>query len=148
MATDPLQHRAYADLVVQRAADQLHELLKTVTANIDPFPAFPGSMFSYGIEIAPGSGAADRFGCVVLGEDGELYELRIGLDVEQVESGNPLAMRSEERVQIEDLPPAEYVGYAHRALTAAVDYLLDRHEVRLAAPTAEPPPDGSPGPGG
>ena len=73
-----------------------------MAAEIDPFPPFPGSMFSYGIEVDPGAGGASGSagpegagrGCVVLAEDGELYELQIGLDVDQVESGNPLAMRS------------------------------------------------------
>ncbi len=128
--TDPLQHRAHADLIVQRAADQLRALLATVAASIDPFPAFPGSMFSYGIEIAPGAGGQEPYGGVVLGEDGDLYELQIGMDVEQVASGDPVAMRSEQRVRLEDMPPAQYVGYGHRALVAAVDHLLEQAEKR------------------
>ena len=60
MADDPLQHRAHADLIAQRAADQLRELLRTVASQIDPFPPFPGSMFSYGIEVE-GIAAQDRY---------------------------------------------------------------------------------------
>ena len=127
MAGDPLVHRAHADVITQRAAEQLRELLGTLVREIDPFPPFPGSMFSYGIEVDPGEAEGGNRGCVVLGEDGELYELQIGLDVEQVESGNPSAMRSEERVPLE-LPPAEYVGYAHRAVAAAVEHLLRRRK--------------------
>ena len=136
MASDPLVHRAHADVIVQRAAEQLRELLHAVAAEIDPFPPFPGSMFSYGIEVDPGAGGASGSagpegagrGCVVLAEDGELYELQIGLDVDQVESGNPLAMRSEERVRLDDLSPAEYVDYAQRAVAAAVEWLLKQQE--------------------
>jgi len=119
---DPLQHQAHADLIVQRAADQLRQLLKTLAAQIKPFPEFPGTFFSYGIEVD--TGMSSEQGCIVLGEDGELYELLIGLDVSQVASGDPAAMRSEERILLEDLPPATYVAYAHRAVTAAVEYLL------------------------
>jgi hypothetical protein len=119
---DPLQDQAHADLIVQRAADQLHTLLQTLTAQIRPFPEFPGTFFSYGIEVE--TGLASDEGCVVLGEDGQLYELQIGLDVAQVATGDAAAMRSEERILLEDLPPATYVAYAHRAVTAAVEYLL------------------------
>ncbi len=127
MAGDPLVHRAHADVIVQRAAEQLRELLRAVVAEIDPFPPFPGAMFAYGIEIRPGGGER---GCVVLAEDGELYELQIGLDVGQVESGNPLAMRSEERTRLDDMPPAEYVDYAQRAVAAAVEHLLEQQANR------------------
>lgn len=119
---DPLQHQAHADLIVRRAADQLHTLLQNLAAQIRPFPEFPGSFFSYGIEIEADD--AGGRGCIVLGEDGELYELLIGLDVGGVATGDPATMRSEERVALEDLPPATYVAYAHRAVTAAVEYLL------------------------
>lgn len=119
---DPLQHQAHADLIVQRAADQLRSLLQTLTAQIRPFPEFPGTFFSYGIEVE--TGLASDEGCIILGEDGELYELQIGLDVSQAATGDAAAMRSEERLLLEGLPPATYVAYAHRAVTAAVEYLL------------------------
>jgi hypothetical protein len=119
---DPLQHQAHADLIVQRAADQLRTLLQTLTAQIRPFPEFPGTFFSYGIEVD--TGLASDEGRVILGEDGELYELQIGLDVSQVATGDAAAMRSEERILVEGLPPATYVAYAHRAVTAAVEYML------------------------
>ncbi len=83
-------------------------------------------MFAYGIEIEPPAGGGDDHGCVILAEDGELYELRVGIDVDQAASGSALAIRSEDRVSLDDLPPAEYVGYAHRAVTAAVEQLLSR----------------------
>ena len=120
---DPLQHQAHADLVVRRAADQLRTLLQTVASQIRPFPEFPGSYYTYGIEVDVPAAHGER-GCVVLGEDGGLYELQLGLDVTQAAGGDPAAMRSEDRVPLEDLPPADYVAYAHRAVTAAVEYML------------------------
>ncbi|MDP6605806.1 MAG: hypothetical protein QF664_06060 [Dehalococcoidia bacterium] len=128
MADDPLLHRAHADLIAQRAAEQLRELLKTVADRIDPFPPFPGAMFVYGIEVEPPASGGEDHGCVILGEDGALYELQIGLDEDQVGSGSPVAMRAEARVPLDDLPPAEYVGYAHRAVSAAVEHLLAQRD--------------------
>lgn len=123
MPTDPLQTRAQADAVMQRATDQLRELLEATARQIDPFPAFPGSMFSTGIEV-DGLPASER-GCVVLGEDGGLYELQIGLDADQMALGvtDPSSTRHELRIPIEDLSPAEYAFAAYRALVAATDYL-------------------------
>ena len=125
MQDDPLLLQAQADAIVRRAADQLRELLQRLAARIDPFPEFPGSFFSYGIEVeADGVPGVDA-GCVVLGEDGELYELRIGLDPEQALSRDPVAERSEQRIPLE-LPPALYVAYAHRAVAAAAAVLEAR----------------------
>ena len=73
MAGDPLVHRAHADVIAQRAAEQLRELLLAVVAEMDPFPPFPGSMFSYGIEVPPVEGDGSALGCVVLAEYRELY---------------------------------------------------------------------------
>ena len=129
MADDPLQHRAHADLIAQRAADQLRDLLRTVASQIDPFPPFPGSMFSYGIEVEGIASQDPEHGCVVLGEDGELFELRIGIDMEQVASGGDhVATRDEQRVPLEHLDPADYVAYAHHALVTAVEHLLRKQE--------------------
>ncbi len=142
MASDPLVHRAHAEAIVRRAAEQLRDLLQSVVAEIDQFPPFSGSMFSYGIEVDLGvggdsGGAGAERGCVVLAEDGELYELQIGFDVDQVKSGNPLSMRSEERIRLDDLSPAEYVGYAQRAVAVAVEYLLEQ-QTKAGAVTDEP----------
>ncbi len=128
MADDPLLHQAHADLIVARAAEQLRELLKKLVDEFDPFPPFPGALFTYGIEVEPAAGAGDGRGCVILAEDGELYELLVGMDVEAVPTGSAVAITSEQRVSLDDLPPAEYVGYAHRAVAAAVELLLARGE--------------------
>ncbi len=122
-ADDPMTQRAVADAIVQRAADQMRDLLKQVAARIDPFPAFPGAMFAYGIEVEPPAGASEAVGCVVLGDDGALYELQIGLDQHALAQGaDAMTTRNEELVPL-TLPPAEFVGYAHRAVVAATDYL-------------------------
>ena len=117
---EALRRRALADAMAERAAARLRELLREIAAAIDPFPAFPGSFFSYGIEVEPPPGAGDR-GCVVLGEDGALHELRIGAAADQADTGDPAAGRSELRLPIEDgLAPAEYAAWAVRAVEAAL----------------------------
>ena len=124
MADDPLLHRAHADLIAERAAGHLRELLTALTSEIDPFPPFPGALFTYGIEVEPATDGGDGHGCVILADDGGIYELQIGLDVDQAGTGSAVAMTEENRVSLDDLPPAEFIGYAHRAVSAAVEYLL------------------------
>ena len=116
------RHRAHADAIVERAGAQLREVLQELAKEIDPFPEFPGSFFSYGIEVEPMPGEADR-GCVVLGEDGELYELQVGSEVDQLDTDDPATSRSEMRLPLEDLEPAAYLHYAYRAVEAALAHL-------------------------
>lgn len=120
---DPMQERAIADAVVTRAAQQLREQLKRVAAAIDPFPAFPGAVFAYGIEVEP---IGTDQGCVILGDDGALYELQIGVDASQAAlDSDQVGTRHEELVPLE-VPAAEFVTYAHRAIAAATAYLESR----------------------
>ncbi|MDA0271588.1 MAG: hypothetical protein O2919_11255 [Chloroflexi bacterium] len=120
---DPMTQRAMADAIVQRAADQLRDLLRQLAVRITPFPPFPGAMFAYGIEVEPPPGVSADVGCVVLGDDGALYELQVGLDQQQMaQGGDAMNTRHEELVPLV-LPPAAYVGYAHRAVIAATEYL-------------------------
>ena len=126
MAGDPDLFEAQANAVLDRAGGQLRELLHAVASALDPFPPFPGALFTLGIEVDV-DGADDR-GCVILGEDGELYELQLGLDVDALASGanEPALARAEHRVAIEGLSPGEYVTYAQRALAAALAELRSR----------------------
>jgi hypothetical protein len=129
MATDPLEYKIEADEALERTAERLRRLLHEATARLDPFPPFPGAFFSYGIEVeAPGVESQER-GCVVLAPDGELYELRMGQDVPdmEMEITDPVALRQEELKPL-DLHPREYVIYAYTALTRVVELLLERGE--------------------
>ena len=119
---DTLRHRAHADAIVGRAGAQLAELLRELAAGIDPFPEFPGSFFSYGIEVEPLPGDSER-GCVVLGEDGALYELQVGSEVDQLDTDDPAAGRSEMRLPLDDLDAASYLHYAYRAVDAALSHM-------------------------
>ncbi|MSP21429.1 MAG: hypothetical protein EXR66_00120 [Dehalococcoidia bacterium] len=127
MAGDPEFYRAQANVVYERAGGQLRELLKSVARDLDPFPPFPGSLFTLGIEV-DGPVPGDEHGCVILGEDGELYELQLGVDVNALAAGahEPALAREETRVVLEGLSPGQYLGYAQRALEEALAELERR----------------------
>lgn len=124
MVDDYLKQRAYADAIVERAADQLRDLLANLVKEIDPFPPFPGSMFTSGIEVQPTSNSS--LGCVIVGDDAELYELELGLDQEEIaRGGDAHAARIEHTVEL-DLTKAEYVPTAYAAIQAVTTYLETR----------------------
>jgi len=126
--SDPLVHKAHADLIVERAADQLRRLLQEAVQKLDPFPPFPGAFFTYGIEVELGGLASAEHGCVVLGADGELYELELSIDFSQ-DASDPVAAR-DERLKKLELHPCDYVVYAYYALTKVVELLLEQAEAR------------------
>ena len=121
---DPRHLRALADATVQRAAEDLRAQLDVLVGQVEPFPSFPGAVFAYGIEVEPP--AHSSLGCVIVGDDGALYELQIGLDHVAIASGgDALAQRHEELLKLE-LPPREFVAYAHSAIEALTSYLGER----------------------
>jgi hypothetical protein len=128
MPEDPLDYKVEADAALDRLADRLRRLLQEAARELDPFPPFPGALFTYGIEVeAPGVDSSER-GCVVLAPDGELYELVMGQDVTALalDQTDPVALREEKLEKLEDLHPRDYVVYAYEALTKVVELLLER----------------------
>ncbi len=129
MSTDPDQLEAQANAVYERVRAPLRDLLHEAARALVPFPPFPGALFTLGMEI-DGVPGADERGCVILGEDGELYELQLGLDADGLAAGanEPVLSREEQRVALDDLAAAEYVAYAQRALQLAIAELRRRAE--------------------
>jgi hypothetical protein len=121
MADDHLEQRAFADAIVDRAAQQFRELLKRLVGEVDQLPPFPGSMFSFGIEVPPPAGSP--LGCVIVGEDGELSELQLGLDDAAVESGGDAVAARIEHLEPLDLTSANYIAHAYQAVGAVITYL-------------------------
>ena len=113
----PSAWRAAADAALESAAQELRTQLVAIAEQIDPFPAFPGAVFAYGIEVEPRGGGDPDLGCVILGNDGQLYELEIGLDDTQPQQA--VADASTERHE----PVAVFVHYAHAAIEAAASYV-------------------------
>lgn len=129
-AIEPLARKAQADLIIDRAAEQLRLVVKDLAERLDPFPPFPGAFFSYGIEVEPEAAARIDRGCVVIAPDGEFYELEIGVDMEGLDpSGyaDPVALRKEEMKKL-TLHPRDYIVYAHNAVTRMVEILMEREE--------------------
>ena len=129
-AFEPLARKAQADLILDRAAEQLRVIVKSLVVQLDPFPPFPGAFFTYGIEVEPEAAARVDRGCVVVAPDGEFYELEIGVDLEGLDPGSyadPVAMRKEELKKL-TLHPRDYIVYAHNAITTIVELLLERDE--------------------
>ena len=120
----PMAHKMRADLVVEAAAQQLRQLLKEAASLLDPFPPFPGSFFTLGIEVEGGMSESVERGCVVLASDGELYELAISIDAELGHS-DPMAAR-DEKLRPLDLHPRDYIVYAYNALSRVTELLMER----------------------
>ena len=126
---DPLASKAHADAIVERAAEGLRRLLRQAVARLDPFPPFPGAYFTLAVEAEPDAAShADR-GCVVVGPDGELYELTMGVELPPGpgEPADPVSMRKEEMTKL-DLHPRDYVVYAYNALTRVLEILLEQSQ--------------------
>ncbi|HWO93784.1 MAG TPA: hypothetical protein VNL92_03380, partial [Dehalococcoidia bacterium] len=66
-----------------------------------------------------------EYGCIVVKEDGELYEFRMGMDFS---AGDDLvAVRNEETRPIA-LHPRDYIVYAYNGLVALTELLLEQEE--------------------
>ena len=132
MAGDPLLRKAQADVVIDRTASQLRQLLKEACAELDPFPPFPNALFTNAVECEEGAAAAADRGCVVVCEDGELYELEFGIDHDSIEltgSWDPVTARKETTRKL-DLHPRDYLVYAYNGLVAVTELLLEQAEGR------------------
>jgi len=124
--TDPLARKAHADLVIDRTAQQLRDILHAAVGSLNPFPPYPGSFFNYAIEVEPGILGGPNRGCIVVGQDGELYELIMRMDFSG-DDGDPVGMRDEEMRKLE-LLPHEYIVLAHQAIKAVVEHQLELQE--------------------
>ena len=121
---DALARKAQADLIIDRAAQQLRLLLQEAAHALRPFPPFPGAFFTNAVEVnLEGVERAD-LGCVVVGEDGELYEMEVKIDfgddvIDMVQS------RDETLKKLDDLHPRDYIVLAYNALTQLTELLLE-----------------------
>lgn len=129
MASQALLRKNQADMALERAAMQLQQLLQEACAELKPFPSFPNAIFTNAIECDDGGLTSDpNRGCVVVCEDGELYELEMGIDHESVEltgSWDPVTARKETLKKL-DLHPRDYIIYAYAGLMAVTEELLER----------------------
>ena len=124
---DPMLRRTQADLALERTAVQFRQLLREAAAQLRPFPPFPGAFFTNAIEVeAPGAESPGR-GCVVVCEDGELYELKMSIDFSE-DVADPVQARDETLTKLDDLHPRDYIVLAYEALTRVTERLLEQLE--------------------
>ena len=129
MATsDPFARKTQADLIVERAAQQLQQLLREAVKELRPFPPFPGAFFTNAVEVNLEGVERPDIGCIVVGEDGELYELEMKIDFGE-EFGDvvdPVQAREETLKKLEDLHPRDVIVLAYNALSQLTELLLER----------------------
>jgi hypothetical protein len=126
MATnDALARKTQADLIIDRAAQQLGVLLEEAAKELRPFPPFPGAFFTNAVEVNLEGVERSDFGCIVVGEDGGLYELEMKIEFGE-DVIDMVQARDETLKKLDDLHPRDYVVLAHNALTQLTELLLER----------------------
>ena len=127
MANQALLRKTQADLVLERAAMQIQALLKEACDELKPFPSFPNALFTNAIECEI-DGGNPEYGCIVVADDGELYELQMGVDhdsIELMDSWDPVTASKENLKKVEFLP-REQLQYVYAGLVAVTEMLLER----------------------
>lgn len=128
MASDAMARKAQSDLIIERTALQLAALLEEAAKELRPFPPFPGAFFTNAIEVDLEGVERPDIGCIVVGDDGGLYELEMKIDFGE-EFGDvidPVQAREETLKKLDDLHPRDYIVLAHNALTRITELLLER----------------------
>ena len=131
MANAALYRKTQADMAIERAAMQVSALLQEACAELKPFPSFPNAIFTNAIECEIDGGDPET-GCIVVAEDGELYELQMGVDhdsIELMDSWDPVTARKETLKKIE-LHPRDQLLYAYAGLVAVTELLLEQEAAK------------------
>lgn len=115
---DPRRASNLAEAAVERAAQELRQVLVALATSLDPFPGFQGLKTLLAVEVDLGGVEDPGRGCVVVGPDGLLYELVLHTIHGALEDGE--ADQVEELREL-DLAPHEYVQYAYRAIQQLVE---------------------------
>lgn len=129
-----MARKQQADLLLERTALQLRQLLEEAAGQLRPFPPFPGAFFTNAIEVeAPAAESPER-GCIVVCEDGELYELKMSIDFSE-DVSDPVSARDEKLTKLEDLHPRDYILLAYEALTRVTEHLMEQAEQGSRGPS-------------
>jgi hypothetical protein len=129
---DPMLRKQQADLALERAALQMSELLHEAAARLRPFPPFPGAFFTNAIEVEAGDAESPERGCIVVAEDGELYELEVSIDFSD-DAADAVQARDEKLKKLDALHPRDYVVLAYEALNRITEQLMERQGSRERA---------------
>lgn len=131
---DAMARKTQADMLIERAAMQLQSLLEETAKALRPFPPFPGAFFTYGVEVSLEGVATPNFGCIVVGEDGKLYELEIQIDFNEDDGGviDLVQARDETLKKLDDLHPKDHVILAYNAINQLTELILEQQEQNAA----------------
>ena len=120
-----MARKMQADMILERTALQLKQLLEEAARELHPFPPFPGAFFTNAIEVESEGADTGGRGCIVVCGDGELYELKMSIDFSD-EAADPVQARDETLTKLEDLHPSDYIALAYEALTRVTEHLMER----------------------
>ena len=127
MTSEPLARKAQADLILDRTAQQLRLLLQETARQLRPFPPFPGAFFTNAVEVNLEGAERSDIGCIVVDEQGDLYELEVKIDFDE-DIVDMVQARDETLKKLDDLHPRDYIVLAYNALTQLTELLLERAE--------------------
>ena len=122
-----MARKQQADLLLERTGLQLRKLLQEAAGKLQPFPPFPGAFFTNAIEVEAEAVENSGRGCIVVCEDGELYELEMSIDFSD-DAEDPVSARDEKLKKLDDLHPRDYVALAYDAITRITERLMERSE--------------------
>ena len=122
-----MARKQQADLLLERTAIQLRQLLQEAAGELEPFPPFPGAFFTSAIEVEAETAESAGRGCVVVCGDGELYELKMSIDFSE-DAEDPVSARDETLKKLDGLHPRDYVALAYEAITRITEQLMERSE--------------------
>jgi hypothetical protein len=129
MSTEALARKQQADLLIERTAQQLRLLLEETAKSLRPFPPFPGAFFTNAVEIPLDGVERADIGCIVVGDDGGLYELEVAIDFGEEFGGvDPVQARDETMKKLEDVHPRDEIILAYAALSILTELLLEQAE--------------------
>ncbi len=120
-----MARKQQADALLEQTAAQLRQMLEEAAGQLHPFPPFPSAFFTNAIEVeAEGADTGDR-GCIVVCEDGELYELKMSINFDE-DQNDPVQARDEILTKLDDLHPRDYIALASQALSRVTEALMER----------------------
>ncbi len=121
----PIVKRAVAEGVVERASNEINNLIRELAAALDPFPNFLGISTIQAVEVDPSGVVDPNKGCVVVLPDGVLRELVLRMLPGPVDVGG--VDQTEEMKELE-LAPGDYVAYAYAAVQELARILEEREQ--------------------
>jgi hypothetical protein len=129
MPNEALARKQQADLLIERTAQQLRLLLEETAKSLRPFPPFPGAFFTNAVEVPLEGVERSDLGCIVVGEDGGLYELEVAIDFGDEFGGiDPVQARDETMKKLEDLHPRDEIILCYNAIAVLTEYILEQAE--------------------